>query len=81
VTASSILFWVAAALCIVAEVAILRSALRAAAAPGVRRSSEIVWALLPAAGLILVLYLTWRAVEPAPPRSTDVAERGASIGA
>jgi len=92
-TARSALFWLAAACCIFAEVAILKSLLfgrarkaeeqRAReAGPGIRatRPAEIVWAVLPAAGLLLVLYLTWRAVDlPAAP--AEVSHVGATIGA
>ena len=77
VTIRSALFWIAAACCVVAELAILRSLLfgsardaeRQSAAVGTRGASrsprpvEIAWALLPAIGLIVVLYLTWRALD------------------
>ena len=77
VTVRSALFWIAAACCVVAELAILRSLLfgsaraaeRQSAAVGSRAASrsprpvEITWALLPAIGLIVVLYLTWRALD------------------
>jgi len=77
VTIRSALFWIAAACCVVAELAILRSLLfgsardaeRRSAAAGTRAPSrsprpvEIAWALLPAIGLIFVLYLTWRALD------------------
>jgi heme/copper-type cytochrome/quinol oxidase subunit 2 len=87
------LFWIAAACCVFAEVAILRSLLfgRARRAEQqhesgtlVGRSSrpvEIAWALLPAVGLLFVLYLTWRAVDgPAAP-SSDIGRVSATIGA
>ena len=71
------IFWVAAALCLVAEIAIVRSALvargaPAGAVPGARRPIEVLWTLLPAIALALVLGATWRAMrqhwaaEPAP---------------
>ena len=77
VTIRSALFWIAAACCVVAELAILRSLLfgrardaeRQTAAGATRatprspRPVEIAWALLPAIGLIVVLYLTWRALD------------------
>jgi len=87
------LFWIAAACCVFAEVAILRSLLfgRARAAeqqhangPGAARSSrpaEIAWALLPAVGLLFVLYLTWRAVDRPSASSSDFSRVGATIGA
>jgi len=76
-----------------AEVAILRSLLfgrarraeqeHANSPSPVHRSArpvEIAWALLPAVGLLFVLYLTWRAVEPRPDPPSDAARVGASIG-
>ncbi len=75
-TIRTALFWIAAACCVFAEVAILRSLLfgaraerrnsRTRAGRVVGRSNrptEVAWALLPAVGLLFVLYLTWRAVE------------------
>lgn len=88
------LFWVAAAVCVVAEAALLRSLLfggaraaeQSAAGPmsgatSGRRPTEIVWAILPAVGLLFVLYLTWRAVDaPAAPPAT-VTHSAVTIGA
>lgn len=89
-----VLFWVAAAISVFAEVAILRSLLfgRARAAEAkdsmgasrtahASRPANIAWALLPAAGLILVLYLTWRAVDAPRDPNADVSHSGATIGA
>jgi heme/copper-type cytochrome/quinol oxidase subunit 2 len=87
------LFWIAAACCVFAEVAILRSLLfgRARAAEqqhanessAVRtsRPAEIAWALLPAVGLLFVLYLTWRAVDRPSAASSDFSRAAATIGA
>jgi len=91
VTLRTAIFWIAAACCVVAELAILRSLLfgRAAeagrsgdrpAAGRTKRATEIAWALLPAAGLLVVLYLTWRAVDAPQTRSVSVAERDVTIG-
>lgn len=88
----SAMFWIAAACCVIAELAILRSLLfgRARAAeramPGTpvartTRPTEIAWALLPAAGLLLVLYLTWRAVDAPATPSSDANRIGTTIGA
>ena len=61
-------FWLAAAICLVAEAAIVRAALAARTAPasalvpGPRRALEILYAVLPALLLGAVLALTWRAV-------------------
>jgi heme/copper-type cytochrome/quinol oxidase subunit 2 len=92
-TIRTALFWIAATCCVFAEVAILRSLLfgrakKAEQQPNsgtrIGRSSrpvEIAWALLPAVGLLFVLYLTWRAVErPATP-SSDIGRVSATIGA
>ena len=88
------LFWVAAAICVVAEVALLRSLLfgRARAAEQsatgpmseairARRPAEVAWAILPAVGLLFVLYLTWRAVDvPAAP-AAGASPTSVTIGA
>ena len=65
-----LLFWLAVACCVVAQVAIARSTLGIRARvndqyPGVpqpRRAIEITWTVLPALGLALVLGMTWRAI-------------------
>ena len=68
---AGVLFWLSAASCIVAEVAIIHATLRvsrsssagdAAALPHARRSLEILWVILPAIALAAVLYFTGRAV-------------------
>jgi len=92
-TSRTALFWIAAACCVFAEAAILRSLLfgrarkaeqeheSGARVRGSSRPVEIAWALLPAVGLLFVLYLTWRAVErPATPPS-DIGRVGATLGA
>jgi heme/copper-type cytochrome/quinol oxidase subunit 2 len=71
-TLSDALFWVAVALCAVAQAAILRSALAAhhtAAAPGstlppLRRAVEVAWTVVPAIALAALLVFTWRAMHP-----------------
>ena len=87
------LFWIAALCCVAAELAILRSVFFGRAATGRRsrdeagasssakRGAELAWVLLPAAGLLLILYLTWRAVDPIPAPIRDVSHSGAIIGA
>jgi heme/copper-type cytochrome/quinol oxidase subunit 2 len=93
-TIRSVLFWVAAVCCVLAELAILRSLLfgRARAAEardsmgGARtahasRPVDIAWAILPAIGLALVLYLTWRAVGAAREPSATVTHSGVAAGA
>ena len=90
----TLLFWICAACCVLAEVAILRSLLfgraRAAEEQHARdesrvaratRPTEVAWAIIPAAGLLLVLYLTWRAVDPPTTPPADVGRLGATIGA
>ena len=70
------IFWIAALLCVVAELAILRSMRRGsragagasagnpsdAAMPRGRPATELIWAVVPAVGLILVLIVTWEAI-------------------
>jgi heme/copper-type cytochrome/quinol oxidase subunit 2 len=71
------IFWSAVVCCVVAQVAILRSALARhrppanapSTLPPLRRGVELVWALLPALALAGVLVLTWRAVRA---RTTDL---------
>jgi heme/copper-type cytochrome/quinol oxidase subunit 2 len=63
------LFWVAAAFCLVAQLALVWSAIRApmpgsaeAAVKMPRRTTEIAWTVLPALALAVVLVFTWRAM-------------------
>lgn len=71
------IFWSAAVCCVVAQIAILRSALARHRPPAdapptmppLRRGIEVVWALLPAIALAVVLLATWRAVQA---RATDL---------
>jgi hypothetical protein len=87
------LFWIATAVCVVAELAILRSLLfgraraaeRSATGPlsdaiRARRPSEIAWAIIPAVGLLFVLYLTWRAVDVPAAGAAAPTPSGATIG-
>jgi len=93
-TVRSILFWVAAGCCVVAELVILRSLLFGRAREAEQqhaeqpsrvlratRPVEIAWAVLPALGLLLVLYLTWRAVDAPRASPSSVSRIGATIGA
>ena len=72
---ADLIFWLAVACCVVAQVAIVRAALKApppgargaepgAEVPRPRRASEIAWTILPALGLAIVLFATWRAIHP-----------------
>ena len=87
-------FWLATACCLFAQVAILRSLLFGKAREAEQqhandssrvgkstRPAEIAWAILPAAGLLFVLYLTWRAVDAPAASPPAVSRIGASIGA
>ena len=69
------IFWIAAALCVVAEIAILRSMFRGtrtahpdrspsvdADVPRARPMGEMIWAVLPAIGLIVILAITRGAI-------------------
>jgi heme/copper-type cytochrome/quinol oxidase subunit 2 len=67
--AADLLFWVALAGCAVAQIAIIRSVLfvTPTVQPDVRvpvspRATEIAWALLPAAVLAVLFWVTWRAM-------------------
>lgn len=69
---SEILFWLSAAICLVAQVAVIRAAL-AGLTPGASPSTfarvrEFFWVLLPAALLALLLGWTWRSL---PGRASD----------
>jgi heme/copper-type cytochrome/quinol oxidase subunit 2 len=77
------IFWIAAVCCLVAQVAIVRSALSphehtpgSDQVPRPRTAVEVVWTLLPALALIGVFALTWRAmhqpVVPAAFRLSDL---------
>ena len=69
------IFWVAAILCVIAELAILRSMFRGSrpgaeppgdstvgAVPRGQPAMELVWAIVPALALVLVLVLTREAI-------------------
>jgi heme/copper-type cytochrome/quinol oxidase subunit 2 len=63
----TLLFLVAAAICVVSQVALVRSGLRARPESTPDRSSrlkEVAWAILPAIVLGVVLVATWRAISP-----------------
>ena len=67
---TSTIFWLAAACCAVAQVALLWSAIRAPMSGSTEsasmrmpsRASEIVWTIIPAIGLAVLLVFSWRAV-------------------
>jgi heme/copper-type cytochrome/quinol oxidase subunit 2 len=92
-TIRAALFWISAACCVFAEVAILRSLLfgrarkaeqqneNGAIVGRSRRPVEVAWAVLPAVGLLFVLYLTWRAVERPSTLPLDIGRASATIGA
>ena len=63
------IFWIAAVLCVVAELAILRYAFAPPTDPGSQsgvpqspRGLEMIWAIIPAVILAMLLAATWRAV-------------------
>ena len=66
---SSIVFWIAAACCAVAQVALIWSAIRAPMSGSTEsasmrmpsRASEIAWTIVPAIGLAVLLVFSWRA--------------------
>lgn len=59
-----VIFWGAAAICIVAQIALLRSAFAVrhshGTSTGSARWKEIAWAVLPALTLAILLLATWR---------------------
>ncbi|MCY7380467.1 MAG: hypothetical protein LH467_14155 [Gemmatimonadaceae bacterium] len=67
------LFWMSVASCAFAQFCILRSVgggrhapTSMATLPRQRGSTEMVWAAVPALGLVLLLVFTWRAIHPRP---------------
>ena len=65
------LFWLSVACCAFAQFCILRSVgggrhapTSMATLPRQRGSTEMVWAAVPALGLVLLLIFTWRAMHP-----------------
>jgi heme/copper-type cytochrome/quinol oxidase subunit 2 len=68
---ADLVFWISAACCVVAQVALVRSAIRSPMTgtpePAIRmprRSGEIAWTIVPAIALVLLLVATWRAMHP-----------------
>jgi heme/copper-type cytochrome/quinol oxidase subunit 2 len=63
------IFWIAAALCVIAELAILRSTFAARRAtksdlvPSASPRGELAWAIIPAVALGVVLTATWQRIE------------------
>ncbi|MEO7712977.1 MAG: hypothetical protein ABIV10_08670 [Gemmatimonadaceae bacterium] len=67
------LFWFSVACCAFAQFCILRSVgggrhapTSMATLPRQRGSMEMVWAAVPALGLVLLFVFTWRAIHPRP---------------
>lgn len=61
------IFWIALALCVVAQIAILRAAFArragsVASIPRSPRGAEMLWAIIPAVGLGFLFAATWRAI-------------------
>jgi heme/copper-type cytochrome/quinol oxidase subunit 2 len=76
-------FWIAAASCLVAQLALIWSAIRAPM-PGSRdsaslrmpgRASEIAWTIIPAIGLAVLLVFTWRETHRAAAADPHAAHR------
>lgn len=76
---SATLFWIAATICIVAQVAVLRASVLGrtpgAPSPGKTGTREIAWAVLPALMLAATLFFSWRAVDSAPDSLLPVPTR------
>jgi heme/copper-type cytochrome/quinol oxidase subunit 2 len=69
---ATVLFWGAAACCVVSQLALVWSAIRApmpgsseSAVKMPRRASEIAWTILPTLALATLLIFTWRATRVA----------------
>ena len=66
---AEIIFWIAAAACAIAEIAILRfsfapqRANKSELVPAAARNGEIAWAVIPALALVAVLFATWQRIE------------------
>ena len=62
------IFWIAATICIIAELALLRAAFSppadpvTAPVPHSPRGTEMIWAIIPAIALAVLLAATWQAV-------------------
>jgi heme/copper-type cytochrome/quinol oxidase subunit 2 len=83
---ATILFWIAVACCLVAQVLIVRSVVAARALPAVRPelprargSVEVMWAIVPAVALAVLLFFTWRAIETN--RATRAAAATSAVAA
>jgi heme/copper-type cytochrome/quinol oxidase subunit 2 len=66
---SNVVFWIAAACCVVAQLALVWSAISSPMATASdtdvrmpRRASEIAWTIVPAVALVMLLFSTWRAM-------------------
>jgi hypothetical protein len=69
----TVLFFACTTAIVVAQMFILRLALSRETAvrgdatlPRSRRAAELTWAFLPAIGLAVVLWMTWRELQPSP---------------
>jgi heme/copper-type cytochrome/quinol oxidase subunit 2 len=66
---AELLFWMALACCVVAQIAIVRATLRVpvrneeTTVPHPRRLTEVAWTVLPAIVLAMVLIATWYAIQ------------------
>jgi len=66
---AEIIFWIAAAACAIAEIAILRFSFAAQRAnkselvPVAARGGEIAWAVIPALALVALFSATWQRIE------------------
>ena len=84
-SSSDALFWAAVALCAVAQLALLHSFFLGASRParGVAasfRATETLWAVVPAAVLVVLLVATWQQLNR-PPELRFELDRGAAVSA
>ena len=83
------LFWLSVACCAVAQFFIIRSVRGTrhvpeptANVPHARGGMEMMWAVLPAVGLAVLLFFTWRAVRAAgDPAPSPAPAQGAAVTA
>jgi hypothetical protein len=79
---AEIVFWIAAAACVIAELAILRSTFSARGAnkselvPSASPRGELAWAIIPALALGVVLTATWRRIEARDPHMGTMEHSG-----
>jgi heme/copper-type cytochrome/quinol oxidase subunit 2 len=82
------LFWLSVACCLIAQLYIIRSVrgarhvpAPAAGLPRHRGALELLWAVVPAIGLVVLLVFTWRAIQETTSPSSAPARSGRTVPA